>query len=65
MTRDEALLKLLRVEPETKDGLILVTGWPVQETLDVLDRLVAEKRVGYGTGPYTTGRRLYCARPEA
>lgn len=40
MTREEALVKLLRVEPETRAGLILVTGWPAMETCEVLDNLV-------------------------
>jgi hypothetical protein len=63
MTRDEALLKLLAVEPETRDQLIIVTGWPADETVAVLDRLLEQKRVGYGNGPYgAEGRRRYFAR---
>lgn len=66
MTRDEVLLKLLAVEPETRDQLILITGWPADETAEVLDRLVAQKRVGYGEGPYQSpGRRRYRARETA
>jgi hypothetical protein len=60
MTRDEALLKLLAVEPETRDQIILATGWPTEETNAVLDKLLREKRVGYGEGPYgSQGRRRY------
>lgn len=59
MTRDEALLKLLAVEPETKDGLILATGWEPRETLAVLERLMQQKRVGYGRGPHSEGIRTY------
>ena len=60
MTRDEALLKLLAVEPETKDQLIVVTGWPVDETLAALERLREQRLVSYRNGPAgAVGRRLY------
>ncbi len=63
MSREDALEKLLRVEPETRDRLILITGWPLDETIAVLDSLVKQKRVGYGVGPYNcAGRRPYIAR---
>lgn len=63
MTREEALLKLLSVEPETKDQIVLITGWPAEETVAVLDKLVREHRVGYGRGPNGChGRRPYFAR---
>lgn len=63
MTREEALLKLLAVEPETRDQLIQITGWGAVETCDVLDRLVAQKKVGYGEGPHVShGRRRYRIR---
>lgn len=39
MTRDEALLKLLSIEPERRDRLHHITGWPAGETEAVLDRL--------------------------
>lgn len=66
MTREDALLKLLAVEPETKDQIIIVTGWPADETAAVLEKLVAEKRVGYGNGPNgTEGRRRYFPREQA
>lgn len=66
MTREEALLKLLAFEPETRDQIILITGWPAEETSALLDRLVAEHKVGYGIGPYTQSRRKYQTRkPDA
>ena len=33
MTRDEALLKLLAVEPDTKDQILRVTGWDAEGLL--------------------------------
>lgn len=45
MTREEALLKLLRVEPAGKGELVQCTGWPTAETLELLDKLLAEKKV--------------------
>jgi hypothetical protein len=66
MTREEALLKLLAVEPETKDRLIVVTGWPADETVATLDRLVNERRVTYRNGQQgAEGRRLYYPRAAA
>lgn len=69
MTRDEALLKLLSIEPETKDRLIVATGWPAEETESVLGRLLADGRVTYTTrGPgsgYGVGRRRYYPATEA
>lgn len=65
MTREDALLKLLAVEPETRPRLIVVTGWPAEETSAVLDKLVAEKRVTYinGGGYGAEGARMYYPRP--
>lgn len=63
MSREEVLLKLLAIEPETRDRLIMVTGWPAEETSAVLDKLLAQKLVGYGNGPHAAeGRRLYFPR---
>ncbi len=64
MTRSEALLKLLAIEPETRDQIIVITGWPAEETAAVLDALVAQHQVSYtaGHGGYGTGRRLYFTR---
>lgn len=60
MTRDEALLKLLAVEPDTKDQILRVTGWPTDETLAVLERLCEQRRVSYINGPAgAEGQRLY------
>ena len=63
MTREEAILKLLAVEPETRDQIILISGWPAEETTAVLAKLLQQKRVGYGNGPYAAeGRRRYFPR---
>lgn len=63
MTREDALVKLLSIEPETQDRIIMITGWPADETVAVLQKLVQEKRVGYGNGPYCChGRRPYFAK---
>jgi hypothetical protein len=60
MTREEAMLKLLAMEPETRDRLIVITGWPADETIAVLDQLMTQKRVSYSTGA-SHGRRVYFA----
>jgi hypothetical protein len=67
MTREECLLKLLALEPETRDRIIVITGWPADETNALLDDLVARHLVGYGNGPYTSqhGTRKYHTRPHA
>lgn len=66
MTRTEALLKLLAVEPETKDRLIVVTGWPAEETAALLEGLLHDKRVGYVNGACgAEGKRLYYAKATA
>lgn len=66
MTREECLLKLLALEPETLDQIIVVTGWPADETGALLDRLVSEHKVGYGNGPHAAhGRRTYHTRMHA
>lgn len=64
MNRSEALLKLLALEPETRDQIIVITGWPAEETAAVLDALVATRQVGMtlGGGGYGHGRRLYFTR---
>lgn len=60
MTREEALLKLLAVEPDTKDQILRVTGWPADETLAVLESLREQRRVSYVNGPAgAEGQRLY------
>jgi hypothetical protein len=66
MTREEAMLKLLAVGPETKSKLIAITGWPTDETLRVLDSLLKQKRIGYGDGPYVAahGQRRYHVRTQ-
>lgn len=45
MTRDEALLKLLAIEPERRDRLHHITGWPAGETEATLQRLEAARLV--------------------
>jgi hypothetical protein len=64
VTRTEALLKLLELEPETRDQIIVITGWPAEETEAVLDHLVATGQIGrtLGGGGYGFGRRLYFTR---
>lgn len=66
MTREEALLKLLKLEPETKPRLLVVTGWRTEETEETLDRLMREGLVTYRNGMHgATGERLYFARAVA
>lgn len=65
MTHEECLLKLLAVEPETKDGLIRSTGWPPQETLSALRNLRAQKRVVLSAGYRCQGARMYRLRAAA
>jgi hypothetical protein len=59
VTRDEAMLKLLDVEPARRGEIVLATGWPAAETCAVLDRLVHERRITYahrgGSRWYATG----------
>jgi len=63
MTRSEALLKLLAVEPETRDRLIMVTGWPADETTALLAELLHRRKVGYRNGRAgAESRRIYYAR---
>lgn len=57
MTRDEALLKLIAVEPATEAQLLLETGWPVADTKATLQQLVAERRVTWWHG---YERRWFC-----
>jgi hypothetical protein len=47
MTRDDALLKLLALEPETETVLVQATGWGEGETRAVLNRLVEEGKASY------------------
>lgn len=66
MTHDEALLKLLAVEPEEKRRLPNLTGWGERETNDVLSRLVSSGQVTFT--PHINQRagcRLYFARQAA
>lgn len=47
MTREDALLKLLALEPETERVLVQATGWGEEETLSTLHRLEAQGKVSY------------------
>lgn len=66
MTRDDALLKLLALEPESRTSIAQITGWPPGESDQVLDRLLKSRRVTYGVGPYANGgiRLFYPAPPR-
>lgn len=60
MTREDALLKLLALEPETRSRLIVVTGWLADETDATLTALVKAGKVTYRNGSHgATGERLY------
>lgn len=64
MTRSEALLKLLALEPETRSRLIVVTGWDSEETEATLDRLVEDGLVTYRNGTHgARGERRYYPKP--
>lgn len=45
MTREDAMLKLLALEPASMDELVRVTGWGVYATREVVAGLVRERRV--------------------
>jgi hypothetical protein len=45
MTREEAMLKLLAIEPERQDRLVQICGWGEGDTLDVLAALKAAGRI--------------------
>lgn len=45
MTREEALLKLLAIEPERHDRLRQITGWPYGETEATLKTLERAGRI--------------------
>lgn len=61
MSREECLVKLLALEPETRERVALVTGWPHGESDRVLSELQQRGLVTYGAGPFPTGgvRRYY------
>lgn len=59
MTHEEALLKLLAVEPETKDGLIRATGWPTQETLETIRALSERHLIVRSSGYRSQGAPMY------
>lgn len=47
LSPEAALSKLLAIEPETKDQLIVITGWPVPQTEAVLQSLLAAGQVSW------------------
>lgn len=62
MTRDreDTLLKLLAIQPETKDRLIVETGWYAEETVATLESLVRKGMATYRNGGNgCEGKRLY------
>lgn len=62
MTRTEALLKLLAIEPATESQLLLQTGWPTDETRATLAQLLA---AGQATHVNAVGFRWYRVEPHA
>jgi len=64
MTKEEALFKLLALEPETRPRLIAVTGWDAEETESTLDKLVKDGKVTYRNGSHGAfGERRYYPKP--
>ena len=47
ITREEAMLKLLALEPERQDRIVQITGWGEGATLEVLEALRKQGRVDY------------------
>lgn len=45
MTREECLLKLLALEPETRAGILAATGWPIEDVDQALASLQAQGRI--------------------
>jgi hypothetical protein len=45
LARDDALVKLLALGPETASAIVLATGWPAHETRALLCELVASGRL--------------------
>jgi len=62
MTREEALLKLIAVEPVTQGQLVHETGWGIEATKETLARLREQHRVTYWSG---NNRRWLCVAPTA
>jgi hypothetical protein len=62
VSRDEALLKLLALEPATRQQLVQDTGWGIVGTQEVLDRLLQQKRIG--TQPITNQHELLFCLPD-
>lgn len=65
MTREEALLKLLMLEPERHDNLRRITGWPPPEMDAVLHRLERSGYIGHvKTICHSKDYRVYFVKPE-
>jgi DNA-binding IclR family transcriptional regulator len=62
VTRDEAMLKLLALEPASRDALVRETGWGIEETQRVLDELERVGRVAQYLDGYQV--KTFCL-PEA
>jgi hypothetical protein len=45
MTRPEALIKLLRLGPISRDEIPRITGWGTLDTLDELDALTHQRKI--------------------
>jgi len=62
MTREDALLKLLAIEPVARGNLAAITGWGIDATEQVLQTLVARGAVAFLPGVCASdnygGRRI-------
>ncbi len=57
--RKEALYQVLKLEPETMDRLVKITGWGRELTQQTLLQLIVDNRVTCRNG---NGRRVYFAK---
>ena len=60
--RKDALLKLLKVEPETMEKLAKATGWGHEVTQQTLLQLIVDNKVSCKNG---NGRRIYFVKAKA
>jgi predicted Rossmann fold nucleotide-binding protein DprA/Smf involved in DNA uptake len=65
MTREEAMLKLLAIEPAQRDQLVRETGWGVDETRATLARLAGQGKVTHWNGANGQWYRLVPAAQGA
>lgn len=47
MSREEIVLRLLATGAASRSDLVLDTGWGIEETNAVVDRLLADQRVAF------------------